>query len=240
MDCAMKITPLEIRQKTFEKAFRGVDKDEVQAFLLSLSQEWERLLTEQRDLKMQLEMTTRDVQKMREVESSLFKTLKTAEDTSTNIIEQANKQAELQVRESQFKCDQMLSHARDQARNVVEEAYKQAEKAIADMQVEVRALEQDYQTMERYLDTMVRELSNMATDALEKVEKSKAKPKASTSDILKRAANVKLPKLKLDELLGDAGKMPLSNPTPASTPANQPENKPAVAEAPAPVTWKKP
>ena len=35
----MKITPLEIRQKTFEKAFRGLDKDEVSAFLLTLSQE---------------------------------------------------------------------------------------------------------------------------------------------------------------------------------------------------------
>ena len=76
----MKITPLEIRQKTFEKAFRGVDKDEVQAFLLTLSQQWEKMIDENKDLKMKLEVATREVQKMREVESSLYKTLKTAED----------------------------------------------------------------------------------------------------------------------------------------------------------------
>ena len=42
----MKITPLEIRQKTFEKNIRGFDKDEVNAFLISLSSEWEKLLDE--------------------------------------------------------------------------------------------------------------------------------------------------------------------------------------------------
>ena len=58
----MKITPLEIRQKTFEKAFRGVDKDEVQAFLLTLSQQWERMNDENKDLKIKLEVATREVQ----------------------------------------------------------------------------------------------------------------------------------------------------------------------------------
>ena len=29
----MKVTPLEIRKKSFEKVFRGYDKDEVNAFL---------------------------------------------------------------------------------------------------------------------------------------------------------------------------------------------------------------
>ena len=35
----MKITPLEIRQKAFEKNFRGYNQDEVNAFLQTLSQE---------------------------------------------------------------------------------------------------------------------------------------------------------------------------------------------------------
>ena len=62
----MKITPLEIRQKTFEKAFRGVDKEEVNAFLTTLSQQWEKMLDENRELRLKLESTTKEVQKMRE------------------------------------------------------------------------------------------------------------------------------------------------------------------------------
>src|SRR5215210_3226490 len=91
----MKITPLEIRQKTFEKAFRGVDKEEVNAFLTTLSQQWEKMLDENRELRLRLETTTKEVQKMKEVESTLYRTLKTAEDTGNNMVEQASKEAAL-------------------------------------------------------------------------------------------------------------------------------------------------
>ena len=74
----MKITPLEIRQKTFERTLRGYDKDEVNAFLLSLSQEWERMMDEVKEVRQKLESSEREVGKLREVETSLFKTLKTA------------------------------------------------------------------------------------------------------------------------------------------------------------------
>jgi cell division initiation protein len=195
----MKITPLEIRQKTFEKAFRGVDKDEVNAFLLTLSQQWEKMIDENKDLKMKLEVATREVQKMREVESSLYKTLKTAEDTSASIQEQANKSAELKVREAQLQADQLLNEARQKARSLIEDAYKQSEKSIAEMQQEVKTLEQEHQRMESYVDNLVRDLKNLATDALEKVEKSKSKPKPSISSIMSRAANVKVKELEMDQ-----------------------------------------
>ena len=71
----MKITPIEIRQKQFEKKLRGYDKDEVNAFLLSLSQEWEKVMDELKELKIKLEASQKEVDKLREVESSLFKTL---------------------------------------------------------------------------------------------------------------------------------------------------------------------
>ena len=89
----MNITPLEIRQKVFEKNFRGYDKDEVTAFLTSLSVEWEKLQDQTKELKYKLESAEKEVQKLREVENSLFKTLKTAEDTGANIIEDAENKA---------------------------------------------------------------------------------------------------------------------------------------------------
>ena len=68
----MKITPLEIRQKSFEKVFRGYDKDEVAAFLQTLSQEWERIMDEQKELRYKLEATREEIQKLREVEKFSF------------------------------------------------------------------------------------------------------------------------------------------------------------------------
>lgn len=199
----MKITPLEIRQKTFEKAFRGLDKDEVNAFLMTLSQQWEKLMDENKDLRMKLDASHRETQKLREVESSLYKTLKTAEDTGNSILEQATKSAELSGREAELKANELLNQARNQARQVLEEATKQSEKLVAEMQHEVKALEQDYQRMEGHLDTMVRELKNLANEALERAEKTKAKPKTNTQSILSRAADVRIESAELLKSLKD-------------------------------------
>lgn len=188
----MKITALDIRQKSFERVFRGVDKDEVDSFLVMLSQQWERMTDENRDLRRQLEQAQHDVQKMREVETSLYRTLKTAEDTSTSIVDQAQKSAELKMREAQFAAEQLLSEARQKARMVVDEAYKQAEKAIADMQGEVNVLGREHQRLEGVLDSLVRDLQHLAAGVQEKVEKAQQRPRGSVAAILSRAASVKV------------------------------------------------
>src|SRR6478609_9484720 len=98
----MKISPLEIRKKDFQKAFRGYEKEEVDAFLLSLSNEWERVMDENREYKRKLELAERELNRLKDVESSLFKTLKSAEDTGANMIDHATRTAELHIREAQF------------------------------------------------------------------------------------------------------------------------------------------
>ena len=218
----MKITPLEIRQKTFEKAFRGLDKDEVNAFLLTLSQQWEKLLDENKDLRMKLDASHRETQKLREVESSLYKTLKTAEDTGNSILEQATKSAELKAREAELKANELLNQARNEARQMLEEAKKESEKMVAEMQQEVKALEQDYQRMEGHLDTMVRELKNLANEALEKAERTKSKPKSDTNSILSRAAGVRVENTELLKNLKEMNTVKETYILPESTAANAP------------------
>lgn len=188
----MKITALDIRQKTFEKAFRGVDKDEVQAFLNMVSQQWERLGDENRELRLKLDHAQQDVQKMREVESSLYRTLKTAEDTGNSITEQAQRDADLRRREAQLQAEHTLADARQRARTIVDEAYQTAEKTVADMQKEVTGLGQECQRLEQQLDTLVRDLHHLASDALEKVERARARPKTGPAAILSRAASVQV------------------------------------------------
>ncbi|MBD2724207.1 DivIVA domain-containing protein [Hymenobacter armeniacus] len=217
----MKITALDIRQKTFEKSFRGVDKDEVQAFLNTISQQWERMGDENRELRLKLEHAQQDVQKMREVESSLYRTLKTAEDTSNNITEQAQRDADLRIREAQFQAETILNDARQRARTIVDEAYQQAEKTVADMQREVGGLGQECQRLEQQLDTLVRDLHHLASDALDKVEKARNRPKGGTAAILSRAARVHV----------ERPKEPAADATPEPTPAMQVTSASSVSSA---------
>ncbi len=167
----MKITPLEIRQKEFEKKLRGYDKDEVDAFLQSLSNEWERLIDENSRLQAKLEEAQKDVQKLREVESSLYKALKTAEDTGANMIDQANKSAELQLREAQMNAEAVLNDAKQQAKSMIEEAELIVRNTLGDVKEQIKDLERDFRSIENHRDNVVMQLKNLASDTIERVKR---------------------------------------------------------------------
>lgn len=169
----MKITPLEIRQKQFERTLRGYDKDEVSAFLLSLSQEWERAQDEVKEMRIKLEATEREVAKLREVESSLFKTLKTAEDTGSNLIDQANKTAELHMRETQLKAEAMLNEAKTKAKDIIEGADSTAKQMLDEMEERLKAMVQNYKNLESQRDNLLSDLKRLAGETIDRVERTK-------------------------------------------------------------------
>ncbi len=178
----MRITPLEIRQKTFEKNFRGYEREEVQAFLLTLSQEWERIVDENKELKFKYESTEREIQKLREVESSLYKTLKTAEDTGASVIDQARKAAELHLRESQLKAEQLIGEAKTKAKDTIEESEVHAKQIIAEMEDRVKGLIEHYKKLESAREDMLSELKRLASEVLDRVDRSKANAKEFDPD----------------------------------------------------------
>ncbi len=173
----MRITPLDIRQKTFEKNFRGYEKDEVNAFLLTLSQEWERVLDENKECRIKLEATEREVSKLREVESSLYKTLKTAEDTGANVIDQARRTAELHLRESQLKADAMINEAKLKARDTIEESDARAREILEQMEDKLKILVESYKKMQTLRDDLLADLKHLGSDVLDRVERSRAMAK---------------------------------------------------------------
>ena len=178
----MKITPLEIRQKEFEKKLRGYDKDEVAAFLLSLSNEWERVLDENKELSIKLQQAEKEVEKLREVESSLFKTLKTAEDTGANLIDQANKAAELHMKETQMKAEALMSEAKSKAKGMMEKAEVEARQIIEELQEAVKSIEQNHRDIENHRQNAIAELKNLSVDLIEKVERTSKENKAFKFD----------------------------------------------------------
>lgn len=165
----MKITPIEIRQKTFEKAFRGYEKEEVDAFLVSLSQEWERIVGDVQNLKSKLTQSEADVQKLREVESSLYRTLKAAEDTGANMVQQANRDADLQLREAQMQAESVLNDAKNQARDLIDDAELRAREISGELRDELKKLENDYRTLESYRDNLILEMKGLASGTLDKL-----------------------------------------------------------------------
>lgn len=171
----MKITPLEIRQHEFEKTFRGYNIEEVDNFLANLSQEWERILNESKMLRMQLEMAEKEASKLREIEMTLFKTLKTAEDTSTMITEQANQQADKHILESKQKSDEVIQEARAKAEEILREAQSRAKYIKEEVLGEVKLLERDFKAMDHYKTNLLVQMRSLSNATLEHVERFEAK-----------------------------------------------------------------
>lgn len=171
----MKISPIDIRQHTFEKGFRGYEVDEVNAFLNSLSQEWERVMQENKMLKMQLEIAEKELNKLRDVEMTLFRTLKTAEDTSTQITEQANKAAEKYLQESRRQTDETMNDTKRKASMIVQDAENQARYVREEILNEMKNQERDFKAMEKYRDNLVVQLKSLVNNTNETVERFEKK-----------------------------------------------------------------
>ncbi len=190
----MKISPIEIRKKEFEKAFRGYEKEEVDAFLQSLSQEWEKVQDESRELQKKVELLEKEIVRMREVEATLFRTLKTAEDTSSNIIEQSNKAAELHLREAQMNAESLLNEARGKARAMVEDAEIEVKNILEDLQIDAKNIEKEYNYIDTQKEYLVDEIKNYVKDTLEKVIKHEQKTNRTAFDQkLKEIRNINNP-----------------------------------------------
>lgn len=199
----MKITPIEIRQKTFEKGFRGYEKEEVDAFLVSLSQEWERVVGDVQELKGRLSLAEGDVQKLREVESSLYRTLKTAEDTGANMMQQANKDAELQIREAQMQAEAMLNDAKNQARDLIDDSELRAREISGELRDDLKRLEYDYRTLEAYRNNLISEMRTFANGTLDRLENQNFQ-KVDFTSIMKSTNAEFESKVYREPLLGDA------------------------------------
>lgn len=166
----MRITPLEIRQHTFDKTFRGYDAESVDAFLLSLSQEWERVAEELRQSKHQLEVAEREVSRMKEIETSLFKTLKIAETTQQEINEKTQVEANKTLAAAKLEAEKVLQDARKKADMNIIDSENKAQFILNDAVSDLRHFERDFKAMERYKDHLVHELKNFANETLDKVQ----------------------------------------------------------------------
>jgi len=171
----MNITPLEIRQKAFDVQFRGYDKDEVDAFLLSLSQEWERINLSIKEMQVKLNSSEKELSKLREVESSLYKTLKTAEDTSNSLIKQANLSAEMQIKETQMNAEALINDARVLAKDMIDEAEVAIKNSYDLMSSQLKEIERDYRNLESARMNLLDDLKSFGAAVLEKVNRAEAK-----------------------------------------------------------------
>ena len=171
----MKISAIDIRKHTFEKIFRGYDPDEVDAFLNSLSQEWERFSSENNLLKMQLEYAEKELNKLKDIESTLFRTLKAAEDTGRLIEKEAKELAEKRIEESKVTADELVTEAENRTNEIIKQTDDRLKRFKEDFASEIKIQERDFRAIENFRDNLIVQLSSLANSTIETVDRFETK-----------------------------------------------------------------
>lgn len=117
----MRITPLDIQQKQFPMKFRGFDVEEVYAFLEVIREEMEELLRENANLKENIQRTEVQIREFKDMETTLRETLMTAQQMVEEYKINARKEAELLIREAEFRAENMIKESHEKVIKIHED-----------------------------------------------------------------------------------------------------------------------
>ena len=111
----MKVSPLDIQQQQFKvKTFRGLDPEDVDAFLQTVAGEMEGLIRENDQLKEQQARHNREILDIAEKERELRETLLSAQRVIEEMKGNARKEAELIISEAELKGERIVADAEKQ------------------------------------------------------------------------------------------------------------------------------
>ena len=134
----MRITPLDVRKQEFRRGMRGLDPDEVYAFLATVADEYEAALNDNKALRERLLELDDKVQEYRTIERTLRDTLVTAERVTVEAKDNARREATLIIKEAQLQAEKSLRDISSEAVRLRQEIHRlrsQRDAYVAKMRV---------------------------------------------------------------------------------------------------------
>jgi cell division initiation protein len=141
----MKVSPLDLRQLRFRKAFLGFDRAEVMALMAEVADDYENALRDVDNLRQEVSKMEALLNEHREHERDLRNTLVTAQKVSDDIRANADAQARQIVREAEGRSDLLLE--KTQAR-------------LEDVQREIDGMKMKRREVETSLESTIASLRN--------------------------------------------------------------------------------
>ena len=108
----MRITPLDIQQMVFKVSFRGYDKEEVNRFLEELAQTVELLNRDHAVQQEKIIYLEQQLAELKRTEATLSNTLLSAQSLAEDVKRNAQREADLVIKEAELKAGEMIHQAR--------------------------------------------------------------------------------------------------------------------------------
>lgn len=143
----MKLSSIDIQRQKFQVKLKGYDQDEVHNFLLSIAEQMEDLIRQNEQYRQEMDRLKDILGDYEERDKILKNTLVTAQKTSESLTNNATKEADLIVREAEFKASKVMEHAQQQVLRI--------QKDMLDLKLQRKALQDKIQTSIQIMQKML-------------------------------------------------------------------------------------
>jgi DivIVA domain-containing protein len=121
-DEAFPLTPLDVRTQEFSRSFRGYDCAQVDEFMRGVSEALERLLRDRAQQEERLRSVQDQLRVFRDRERAMNEALVAAQQLRVETRQQAEREAELLLREARSEADRIVAGAKRDEEQVRERA----------------------------------------------------------------------------------------------------------------------
>jgi len=118
IDETFHLTPLDVRRYEFGKALRGYDPERVNQFRDQVAEELERLSRINQELEARARGFHEQLKAFRDRDKAINDALVTAQQLRGDIREQADKEAQLILREARAEAERIMDGARSESRRI--------------------------------------------------------------------------------------------------------------------------
>ncbi len=137
----MRITPIDIAHKTFNKKMMGLDADEVMDFLQQVATQMETLIQERNAMKEALREKDLNLMEYKERDQVLKSTIATATQMADRLRQDAEREAKLIIADAQQKSEIITRDSRDSLKKMYQEV-TDLKKARLQFEANLKALAQ--------------------------------------------------------------------------------------------------
>ena len=125
------ITPLEIQEKEFSRGIKGFKEEEVNEFLDQITLDLERLLEDNRQLRMENAQLQNELEKFHSAEHSVIDTLETAKALMADISASAEKRAQILLKNAELEAETMMREASESVARMSDEHAQSINKLVS-------------------------------------------------------------------------------------------------------------
>jgi cell division initiation protein len=119
----MKLTPIDVQQQQFRKAWSGFDRGEVHSFLDMVAAQMSELSRENNELRQEMKRARAEIEDHREREETLREAMLTAQRAIDEIRDHAKKEAQLTVSEAELRAERILHNAHGRVTKLADEVH---------------------------------------------------------------------------------------------------------------------